>query len=207
MDDSCTTVAVQRYLNELAGVAGNSPAEPLVRALLGRSVDRLHLLCATMLFRSYPRLTRPPLNLQTDEILSSVVERLLKAMKEVRPGNVRQFFALANRHMRWELNDLARRLDKETNAVALRDSLAAAPDSSGSQVSPNTHRILDAIAGLADNEREVFDLVRIQGMTHAEAADVLGVSPKTVQRRLNRGLVLLTQKLGDLQSAPPADRA
>ncbi|MDB5332961.1 MAG: polymerase sigma factor [Phycisphaerales bacterium] len=207
MDDSCTTVAVQRYLNELAGVAGNSPAEPLVRALLGRSVDRLHLLCATMLFRSYPRLTRPPLNLQTDEILSSVVERLLKAMKQVRPGNVRQFFALANRHMRWELNDLARRLDKETNAVALRDSLAAAPDSSGSQVSPNTHRILDAIAGLADNEREVFDLVRIQGMTHAEAADVLGVSPKTVQRRLNRGLVLLTQKLGDLQSAPPADRA
>jgi RNA polymerase sigma factor (sigma-70 family) len=202
MDDSCTTVAVQRYLNELAGVAGDSPAEPVVRALLGRSVDRLHLLCATMLYRSYPRLTRPPLNLQTDEILSSVVERLLKAMKEVRPGNVRQFFALANRHMRWELNDLARRLDKETNAVALRDSLAAAPDSSGSQVSPNTHRILDAIAGLADNEREAFDLVRIQGMTHAEAADVLGVSPKTVQRRLNRGLVLLTQKLGDLQSAP-----
>jgi hypothetical protein len=37
-----------------------------------------------------------------DELLSSVVERLLKAMREVRPPTVRQFFALANQHMRWE---------------------------------------------------------------------------------------------------------
>jgi RNA polymerase sigma-70 factor (ECF subfamily) len=29
-----------------------------------------------------------------------------------RPTNVRQFFALANQHLRWELNDLARRLDE-----------------------------------------------------------------------------------------------
>ena len=42
---------------------------------------------------------------------SAVAERLLKAMREARPVNVRQFFALANQHMRWELNDLARRLD------------------------------------------------------------------------------------------------
>lgn len=102
-----TTIAVQRYLDELAA---GVPAEPVVRALLSRSVERLRLLCTSLLFRSYRRLTLPPVNLQGEEMLSAVVERLLKAMREVRPQNVRQFFGLANRHMRWELNDIARRL-------------------------------------------------------------------------------------------------
>ena len=202
MNDFRTTVAVQRYLDELAGLAGDSPAEPVIRALLASAVDRLQLLCANLLFRSYPRLTRPPVNLQPDEMLSAVVERMIKAMKSIRPQNVRQFFALANKHMRWELNDLARRLDKQVQAQQVRESLAAAPsDSSESQISPNTRRILEAIEGLPDEEREAFDLVRIQGMTQPDAAAVLGVSAKTVQRRLNRSLLALEEKLGDLQ--PP----
>jgi RNA polymerase sigma-70 factor (ECF subfamily) len=41
---------------------------------------------------------------------------MLKALEKARPENVRQFFALANRHMRWELNDLARRLDQRDPA-------------------------------------------------------------------------------------------
>src|SRR6516165_1079635 len=108
-----TTAIVQRYLDELAG---DTPAEPIVRALLDRAVRRLHLLCATLLYRSYPRLTQPPLNLQADELLSAVTERLLKALRDARPPTVRQFFALANQHMRWELNDMARRLDAQPAA-------------------------------------------------------------------------------------------
>src|SRR5262245_14943308 len=105
MSEEHTTVVVQRYLDQLAG---DAPTEPIVRALLDRAVRRLHLLCATLLHRGYPRLMQPPTNLQVDELLGAVAERLLKAMREVRPGSVRQFFALANQHMRWELNDLAR---------------------------------------------------------------------------------------------------
>src|SRR5712672_1224479 len=109
MADDRTTAVVQRYLNELAQ-GGDSSAKPIVRDLLAGAAQRLHQLCAAMLYRSYPRLTRPPLNLQADELLGAVVERLLKALREVRPGTVRQFFALAGQHMRWELNDMARRL-------------------------------------------------------------------------------------------------
>jgi RNA polymerase sigma factor (sigma-70 family) len=200
VDADRTTAVVQRYLNDLAGLRGDSPAEPIVRDLLASAVNRLHLLCSTLLFRSYPRLTRPPLNLQTEEMLSAVVERLLKALREVRPPTVRQFFALASQHMRWELNDLARRLDGEAPAVELRDSLVPAPvESSESQLSPNARRILEAVEKLPEDEREVFNLVRIQGMTQAEAADVLDVSPKTIQRRLNRGLMLLANQLRDLE--------
>src|SRR4051795_6095258 len=124
MDAEHTTAAVQRYLDDLAGAA---PAEPVVRALLDRAVRRLHLLCASLLHRSYPRLTRPPLNLQADELLGAVVERLLKALRQARPAGARQFFALASQHMRWELNEMARRLDEQPAAAELRDESLPAP--------------------------------------------------------------------------------
>ena len=59
-----------------------------------------------------------------------MAERLLEALREVRPRNVRQFFALANQHMRWELNDLARRLDEQPVAAELREELVPSPASS-----------------------------------------------------------------------------
>src|SRR5262249_27353507 len=140
----------------------------------------------------------PPLNLQTDEMLSAVVERLLKALREVRPATARQFFALACQHMRWELNDMARRLDEQPSAVGLPDESVPAPAASDSGLSPDGRRILAAIERLPEGEREAFDLVRIQGMSQAEAAQVLEVSVMTVNRRLNRGLQLLAATLGDL---------
>jgi RNA polymerase sigma-70 factor (ECF subfamily) len=195
MNDDHTTAVVQRYLDELAG---DSPAEPIVRALLDRAVRRLHLLCATLLYRSYPRLAQPPLNVQADELLGAVAERLLKALREARPQSVRQFFGLANQHMRWELNDLARRLDDQPAAVELREGLVPALASSVSGLTPDGRRMLQAISELPKDEREAFDLVRVQGMTQTEAAQVLGVSVVTVKRRLNRGLRLLTEQLADL---------
>lgn len=195
-----TTAVVQRYLNRLGEISGSAPAEPIIRDLLALAVNRLHGLCASMLFRSYPRLTQPPLNLQPDELLSSVIERMLKAMREIRPGTVRQFFALANQHMRWELNDLARRLDNQVRARSVTHSIAAMPPTSESQLSPNAQRILAAIESLPEEEREVFSLLRIQDLSQTEAADVLGVSVKTVQRRLYRSLMHLTESLKDLQS-------
>lgn len=201
MSDDHTTQAVERYLGELAKLEGNAPAEPLVRALIERAVQRLHMLCRSLLLRSYPRLARPPLNLQSEEMLSAVVDRLIRAMEDIRPTTVRQFFALANQHMRWELNDLARKMDSQTPVIDLQEAPAAAAETSESQLSPNALRILEAIDSLPDEEREVFSLVRIQGMTHAEVAGLLGASTKTVQRRLHRSLMLLADLLDDLRPA------
>jgi RNA polymerase sigma-70 factor (ECF subfamily) len=58
--------------------------------------------------------------------------------------------------------------------------------------------VLEAIDSLSVDEREAFDLVRIQGLSYSEAAELVGVASKTVQRRLDRGLRLLTERLGDL---------
>jgi RNA polymerase sigma-70 factor (ECF subfamily) len=191
-----TTAAIQHYLDALAG---DQPAEPIIRALLDRSVRRLHLLCSNLLYRKYRRLTLPPLNLQPDEMVDAVVERLLKAMRKVRPQTVRQFFALVNQHMRWELNDLARRLDEQPGVLELNEAMVPTPPTSDSVLSPDGRRMLKAIDDLPEEEREAFDLVRIQGLSQSEAAEVIGVSVKTVQRRLNRSLVLLARELSNLR--------
>src|SRR6516165_6475159 len=156
MSEEPTTAAVQRYLDALAG---DEPAEPIIRALLARSVHRLHTLCVNLLYRKYPRLTLPPLNLRPDELLGAVVERLLKAMRSVRPRTVREFFALVNQHMRWELNDVARRLDEQPSALTIREDLVPAPASSGSVLSPHVQRIMKAIDDLPEDERVVFGLI------------------------------------------------
>ena len=211
MAEEPTTAVIQRYLDALPG---DGDAEPAVRALLERAVGRLRLLCASLLYRSYPRLARPPVNLETDELLGGVVAALLTALRATRPPTVRQFFGLACQYMRWQLNDLARRLDEQPAAAALPESGGAAPpESTGSGLTPDGRRMLAAIEGLPEDEREVFDLVRIQGLTRAEAAGVVGVSEKTVQRRLNRARLLLAERLADLcpdtpggpDDAPPGD--
>ena len=56
MHEEPTTVIIQRYLDALPG---DPAAEPVVRELLERAVGRLRLLCATFLYKRYPRLTRP----------------------------------------------------------------------------------------------------------------------------------------------------
>ena len=204
MEGTRTTAAVQRYLDELHARPLDSAAPPLVRELLERSARRLQLLCSSMIRRSYPRLARPPLNLGADEMLGAVVERLIKAMHGARPASVREFFGLANLHMRWELNDLARRLDEHTPPLGLEEPLAERGPPTDPGPSARARRMLDALDRLDADEREVLGLVRVQGLTHDEAAEVLGVSTKTIQRRLNRARVQLVVLLKDF---PQSDAA
>lgn len=199
MNETPTTIVIQGYLDALPGDAST---EPVVRELLERAAGRLHLLCAKFLYQSYPRLARPPLNLDADELLGGVVAGLLTALQSTRPTTVRGFFALANQHMRWQLNDLARRLDERPLVAGLTDArIVPSPHSTASGLSPDGRRMLEVIEGLPEDEREVFDLVGIQGLTHAEAAQVIEASEKTVQRRLNRARLLLAERLSDLRPA------
>ena len=117
-------------------------------------------------------------------------------MRTIRPQTARQFFALATQHMRWQLNDMARRFDEQPPATALpEEEVAAPPSTTGFGLIRDARRILGTIEGLPEVEREMFDFIRIQGLTHAEAAEVVGISVKAVQRRLNRARLLLAEQL------------
>jgi hypothetical protein len=62
--------------------------------------------------RGHPLAVRQAGAFDPDELLRAVVKGQLKALREARPTSARQFFALASQHMRWELNEMARRLDE-----------------------------------------------------------------------------------------------
>src|SRR2546421_625773 len=86
-----------------------------------------------------------------------------------------------------------------TAAVQLGEGLVPAPASNEAGITPDGRRMLEAIDNLPEDEREVFGVVRLQGLTHVEAAEVLDVSVKTVQRRVNRASLLLAEELDDLR--------
>jgi RNA polymerase sigma-70 factor (ECF subfamily) len=83
MHEEPTTVIIQRYLDALPRDA--AAAGPVIRELLARAVERLRLLCGTLLYKSYPRLTRPAVNLQTDALVGGAVAGLLSALRTTRP--------------------------------------------------------------------------------------------------------------------------
>jgi len=195
-----TELGVQRCLN-LLRISSEAIAEGLVREIISISADRIRVLCKSRLNRSYPRLAKGPLNLRPEELLGLVVERLMKAMQSVRLVHFRQFFALAVRHIRWELNEQARAIDGREYELLQYDAVAQPPAEDSDQPSPTACRILETIQALPLNHREVFELVRLQGMSQVDAAEVLGVSVKTVQRRLNRVLAQLCEQLRDLGPA------
>jgi RNA polymerase sigma-70 factor (ECF subfamily) len=157
--------------------------------------------------------TRTPLNAAAQPVAGALLGWLAPSVRLASPvqaedkpaasaeldRTVRQLFALANGHMRRELNDLARRLAEQPAAAELCQGLVSAPARSASGLGPDGLRKLRAIDELPEDERKVFDLVRIQGMTQAEAAQLLGVSAVTVKRQLSRGLRLLAEQPADLR--------
>jgi RNA polymerase sigma factor (sigma-70 family) len=53
-----------------------------------------------------------------------------------------------------------------------------------------------AIAGLTEEQRTTFLLNRMEGKTHQEIADMLGISRKGVEKRIYTALAILYEKVG-----------
>lgn len=65
-------------------------------------------------------------------------------------------------------------------------------------------RLRQALRALPLGEREVVDLVVIDGLTPQEAAEALGLRPVTARMRLSRGRVKLQRAMGNDRSEGPA---
>jgi RNA polymerase sigma factor (sigma-70 family) len=188
------TVHLQRCLDRLR--AGDEAARD---DLLGAACARLTRLTRKML-RDDGRLKRWE---QTDDVLQNALLRLCRALREETPDSLRAFFRLAALQVRRELIDLARHYSGPQGRAARHaspppadgDSPAEAilPADSGHEPSRLAlwSEFHEQIGALPEDEREVFDLVWYQGLTHAEAAALLGVSVKTVQRRWQAGCLRL----------------
>jgi RNA polymerase sigma-70 factor (ECF subfamily) len=172
-----------------AAVAGDETA---VEALLRHSRDRLLNLTRRMLgdFRRVRRWT------DSEDVLQNALVRLLGTLRDVKPTTPRDFLALATLQIRRELIDLARHYYGPQGIGAHHDS--AAPEDAqrpGAGQDPASlaqwRELHEQIDALPEEEREVVGLLFYQGLSQAEAADLLGVSVRTVQRRWHVALCKL----------------
>ena len=96
-------------------------------------------------------------------------------------------------------------VEREASSAALesRSSPSAEDEVLGVELE---QAVRDAIGGLPENCREVFLLSREQGLKYAEIAAVLGISIKTVEKRMGQALSELRQRLAPWLPGRMGDR-
>jgi len=176
-------------------VAGDKTA---LDGLLRHCADRLTILTRRMMadFRRVRRWA------ETDDVLQNALVRLVNALGSVKPQTSRDFLALASLQIRRELIDLARRFYGPEGIGANHDSQAkqdlqgpGLPDPADQRAGPPSlaqwtelHAMIETLPA---DEREVMGLIFYQGFTQTEAAEVLNVSVRTLQRRWHMALARL----------------
>jgi RNA polymerase sigma-70 factor (ECF subfamily) len=172
--------------------------------LLAHAAERLRRLAHKLLRTDFARLGRWE---ETDDVFQNAAWRLYRALGDAPPTTPLEFFRLAAVQTRRELLDLARR-HYGPHGQATHHASTGGREGDGprglADVADDTHnprRLAEwtefhrQVEALPDAERAVADLLFYQGLSQAEAAALLGVDVRTVQRRWQRVRLLLAQRL------------
>jgi RNA polymerase sigma-70 factor (ECF subfamily) len=89
--------------------------------------------------------------------------------------------------------------------VALDDTLAE-PDYDWADAALNENDLLRLIGQLPEGYRSIFNLYAIEGYTHAEIAELLGISEGTSKSQLSRARALLQASLKKLEQQQHNER-
>jgi RNA polymerase sigma factor (sigma-70 family) len=156
--------------------------DELIRSV-GNSLERL----ARKMLQRYPGVQRWE---QTGDVLQNALLRLLRAVQEIKPPTMRDFFGLAAEQVRRELIDLARHyrsgkgpgrnLASHGDSM-LRDIELADPAGDYDNLE-RWHDFHEAVQRLPAEEREVMGLVFYHGWTQAQIAELFQTSERTVRR-------------------------
>jgi RNA polymerase sigma-70 factor (ECF subfamily) len=187
-DPSANTVMMHKLIDRMR--SGDLAArDELLRSVCGR----LEQLARRML-RRFPGVRRFA---ETDDVLQNALMRLLRALQEVRPDSMRDFFNLAAVQMRRELLDMARHF------YSPRGKGAEGGNRLGPAVGGGNVEVVAEEAGLEDydadlerwsafhegvehlpaEEREVVGLIFYHGWPQAQIAELFGVDERTIRRR------------------------
>lgn len=162
--------------------------------LLTLASARLQTLARRMLW-DFPRLRRWE---QTDDVFQTVALRLHRSLSEVRPESVKDFLGLAATQIRRTLIDLARHHYGPEGQGANHES-GTHNEHSGKTDTPETMaawaEFHEQVEHLPEPERDVFQLLWYSGITQKEAAELLGISERTVLRRYYRARLQLRNAL------------
>src|SRR5262245_31562114 len=172
--------------------AGDRAAfDDLVR-VLGRRLEGL----TRKLLRGFPNVRRWA---DTDDVMQNALLRLLRSLETIEPASMRDFYNLAAAHMRRELLDLARHFARANRHDAGPPASPGLSDArGGAEPEDRTAdrgdlerwvRFHEEVEKLPAEEREAVGLIYYHGWSHAQVAELFGVSVRTVQRHWQSALV------------------
>lgn len=194
-----TTIAIQNLLEQIERGENLLVAKQQVITV---AYGRLRILARKML----ASFNRVELDEETDGLIAESYLRLNKSLDEMRPENVRQFFALAALQMRRQLLDKLRHVrgrgeEERPQKFSLEQPNSSHPhqadlaDSASSTPNWTSLDVLAALDKIDDRERECLILQNWYNFSHAEIAKLLQVSTKTVQRLSNSAYLQLAEIL------------
>lgn len=166
---------------------GNERARSDLFAHVG---ERLRLLARQML-RNFPGVGRWE---QTDDVFQGAVIRLCRSLEAAQSESVLHFYKLAALQIRRELIDMARHYmgphgqgakhhsDELCQSSANHGKLHLAHSEEPATLDEWT-LFHEKVSALPDEERELFGILWYEGLTQDQAAELLGVSIRTVKRR------------------------
>lgn len=193
-----TTTRLQLWLTRLN--AGDSAAR---EELFRHTAERLRRLARRMLQNDFPRLRQFE---ETDDVFQSAIMRLHRALGDVQPASLQDFYRLAGVQLRRVLMDLARHYygprGTGTNMQPQQPGEESAPAFEGecTTYEPGAlagwNEFHQAVETLPEDEKQVVDHVWYQEHSLPETADLLGVSLSTIKRRWMSARLKLQTKLG-----------
>jgi RNA polymerase sigma-70 factor (ECF subfamily) len=189
MAEGLHTAALKGWLERIR--AGDRSAQQELLAHAGQRLERL----ARKMLQRYPAVHRW---VETGDVLQNASLRLLRSLEKVPVDSVAGFFGLAAVELRRELIDLARHYFGKLGAGANHAS-GSTPEVPASSDEPGSLAqwcaFHEQVERLPDDERAAVNLLFYQGMAQADAAELLGVSVRTLQRRWQAALLALHDAL------------
>lgn len=90
----------------------------------------------------------------------------------------------------------SRRLQAVADRIALLESVATSTTSGSDDAALRRREALEQLATLSEDHREALLLVAWDGLSHEQAAAVLGLRPATFRQRIRRARAALTEATG-----------
>ncbi len=188
-----------RHLVEMAQGSDPLAFDALIHHVSSRLCAITHRMLA-----NYPHVRRWE---QTDDVLQEVLLRLNRSLREVKPQSAAGFFGLSITLLRRTLIDLSRHYYGVYGIGTKHEStMGKTEDDTAQQNLRFAQPIVElddwtafheAIERLPELEREAFSLKWYAGLTQRQIGELLGLSERTVIRRLIGARTLLTGWLAD----------
>jgi RNA polymerase sigma-70 factor (ECF subfamily) len=169
--------------------------------LIEHTCERLRLMTRKML-HSFPKVHRWE---ETDDVFTAALTKLHQCLASVQPESPRHFYNLAAMHIRRVLIGMARRYCGPMGLGANYDTNANQPEgerqpryeATDTTAEPSTlmewTEFHEQVEILPEEEREVFNLLWYEGLEQSEAAEMLGISERTLRRRWQDARVRLSE--------------